>query len=174
MERFEAGCHSSSARKFHRSHRREMAMKISEYMSKDVQIAEPDETMMQVAQTMARLDAGVLPVREGDRLVGMITDRDIAVRGVAMGKGPDTEIREVMSTEVKYCYDDEEVEEVLRNMSDLQVRRLPVVNRNKRLVGIISLGDLATTGETAETGQALSGISKPGGDHSQTSTEGIL
>ena len=149
-------------------------MKISDYMSKDVQIAEPDQTMMQVAQTMASLDAGVLPVREDDRLVGMITDRDIAVRGVAMGKGPDTEIREVMSSDVKYCYDDEDVEEVLRNMGDLQLRRLPVLDRSKRLVGIISLGDLATTGEMVETGEALSGISKPGGEHSQTSTEAIL
>jgi CBS domain-containing protein len=143
-------------------------MKISNCMSKDVQIAEADQTIRQAAQTMARLDAGVMPVREDDRLVGMITDRDIAIRGVAMGKGPDTEIRDVMSTDVKYCYDDDEVEEVLHNMGDLQVRRLPVLNRNKRLVGIVSLGDLATNGEMAETGKALSGISKPGGEHSQT------
>jgi CBS domain-containing protein len=143
-------------------------MKISNCMSKDVQIAEPDQTIRQAAQTMARLDAGVMPVREDDRLVGMITDRDIAIRGVAMGKGPDTEIRDVMSTDVKYCYDDEEVEDVLQNMGDLQVRRLPVLNRNRRLVGIVSLGDLATNGETVETGKALSGISKPGGEHSQT------
>ena len=143
-------------------------MKISDCMSKVVQIAESDQTIKQAAQTMARLDAGAMPVRDGDRLVGMITDRDIAIRGVAMGKGPDTEIRDVMSTDVKYCYDDEEVEEVLHNMGDLQVRRLPVLNRNKRLVGIISLGDLATNGETVEAGKALSGISKPGGEHSQT------
>jgi CBS domain-containing protein len=142
--------------------------KISDCMSKDVQIAEADQTIRQAAQSMARLDAGVMPVREGDRLVGMITDRDIAIRGVAMGKGPDTEIRDVMSTDVKYCYDDEEVEEVLHSMGDLQVRRLPVLNRSKRLVGIISLGDLAKIGETVETGKALSGISKPGGEHSQT------
>ena len=146
-------------------------MKISDCMSKVVQIAEPDQTIKQAAQTMARLDAGAMPVRDGDRLVGMITDRDIAIRGVAMGKGPDTEIRDVMSTDVKYCYDDEEVEEVLHNMGDLQVRRLPVLNRNKRLVGIISLSDLATNGETVEAGKALSGISKPGGEHSRRGIE---
>ena len=98
----------------------------------------------------------------------MITDRDIAIRGVAEGKGPDARIREVMSTEVKYCFDDEDAEEVLRNMSELKVRRLPVVNRDKRLVGIISLGDLAVNGEAAQAGAALGGISQPGGEHSQT------
>ena len=117
---------------------------------------------------MASLDAGALPVSENDRLVGMITDRDIAIRGVAEGKGPDARIREVMSTEVKYCFDDEDAEDVLRNMGDLKVRRLPVVNRDKRLVGIISLGDLAMNGEAAQAGKALGGISQPGGEHSQT------
>ncbi|TJV40187.1 MAG: CBS domain-containing protein, partial [Mesorhizobium sp.] len=102
-----------------------------------------------------------------DRLVGMITDRDIAIRGVALGKGPDTKVRDVMSPEVKYCFDDEDVEHVLENMGDLQVRRLPVLNRDKRLVGIISLGDLSTNGEAAEAGESLSDISKPGGEHSQ-------
>jgi CBS domain-containing protein len=107
-------------------------------------------------------------VGENDRLVGMITDRDIVIRGVAQGKGPDTSVRDVMSREVMYCYDDEEVEDVLANMGDLQVRRLPVLNRDKRLVGIVSIGDLARNGETMEAGQALSGISQPGGEHSQT------
>lgn len=105
------------------------------------------------------LDAGAMPVGEHDRLVGMITDRDIAIRGVAEGKDP-AKIREVMSTDVKYCYDDEGVEHVLHNMGELQVRRLPVLNRNKRLIGIVSLGDLATNGQAAEAGQALSGISR--------------
>jgi len=145
-------------------------VKISDLMTKDVQIAKTGQTIRQAAETMARLDAGVMPVSEDNRLVGMITDRDIAIRGVAMGKGPDTEIRDVMSTKVKYCYDDEDVEEVLHNMGDLQVRRLPVLNREKRLVGIVSLGDLASNGETAETGKALTGISRPGGEHSQTGT----
>jgi CBS domain-containing protein len=143
-------------------------MKVSNCMTNDVQIASSDQTIREVAQVMARLDAGSMPVGDNDRLVGMITDRDIAIRGIAAGKGPNAKVREVMSPDVKYCFDDEEVDEVLHNMGDLQVRRLPVLNRDKRLVGIISLGDLATNGETADAGEALSGISKPGGEHSQT------
>lgn len=143
-------------------------MKVSNCMTNDVQIADPDQTIRDVAQIMARLDAGAMPVGDNDRLVGMITDRDIAIRGIAVGKGPEAKVRDVMSPDVKYCFDDEEVDEVLHNMGDLQVRRLPVLNRNKRLVGIISLGDLATNGETTDAGEALSGISKPGGEHSQT------
>src|SRR5262245_10435356 len=116
---------------------------------------------------MLDIDAGVLPVDENDRLIGMITDRDIAVRGSAMGKGPDASVRDVMTADIKYCFDDQEVEEVTRNMGDLQVRRLPVVNREKRLVGILSLGDVAQT-DGRDAGEALSDISKPGGSHSQS------
>ncbi|ARQ58609.1 MULTISPECIES: CBS domain-containing protein [Rhizobium] len=143
-------------------------MKVSDCMTTDVQITDPEHTLRDVASMMGRLDAGVLPVGENDRLVGMITDRDIAIRGVAEGKGPDAKVRDVMSTDVKYCFDDEDIEDVLHNMGDLQVRRLPVLNRSKRLVGIISLGDLAMMGETMETGKALSDISQRGGAHSQT------
>ncbi|MBB4478023.1 MULTISPECIES: CBS domain-containing protein [Rhizobium] len=143
-------------------------MKVSNCMTTDVQITDPEHTLRDVASMMGRLDAGVLPVGENDRLVGMITDRDIAIRGVAEGKGPDAKVRDVMSTDVKYCFDDEDIEDVLHNMGDLQVRRLPVLNRSKRLVGIISLGDLAMKGETMETGKALSDISQRGGPHSQT------
>jgi CBS domain-containing protein len=126
---------------------REVAMKVRNCMTNDVQIANPDQTIREVAQVMARLDAGSVPVGDNDRLVGMITDRDIAIRGIATGKGPDAKVRDVMSRDVKYCFDDEEIDEVLHNMGDLQVRRLPVLNRGKRLVGIISLGDLATSGK---------------------------
>src|SRR5215475_1696722 len=110
-------------------------MKVSEAMTRDVHLASPNETVQQAARLMASLDAGVLPVGENDRLVGMITDRDIAIRGVAQGKGPRTKVREVMTADVKYCFDDQDVEEVSRNMADIQVRRLPVVNHDKRLVG---------------------------------------
>jgi CBS domain-containing protein len=137
-------------------------------MTNDVEIANPEQSIREAAEIMARLDAGVMPVGENDRLVGIITDRDIAVRGVAKGRGPDAKIRDVMSTDVKYCYEDEEIEDVLRNMGDLQVRRLPVLSRDKRLIGIVSLGDLATNGQAADAGEALSGISKPGGEHSQS------
>lgn len=142
-------------------------MRVSEAMTRDVRVASPDDPIEQAARIMQSLDAGVVPVGEGDRLVGMITDRDIAVRGVAAGKGPSAKVREVMTAEVKYCFDDQELEEVTRNMGDIQLRRLPVVNRDKRLVGILSLGDVATAGAQRRAGDALGGISRPGGQHSQ-------
>ena len=142
-------------------------MRICDCMTSEVRIASPDQTIREAAKIMADIDAGVLPVGENDRLVGIITDRDIAIRGVAEGKGPDAEVREIMSKEVKYCFEDEDIDDVLENMGDLQVRRLPVLSREKRLVGIVSLGDLAGN-EAEEAGEALSSISRPGGEHSQT------
>ncbi len=139
-------------------------MRVSEAMSRDVRLASPDQTIRDVAKIMDDIDAGSVPVSENDRLVGMITDRDIAVRAVAAGKGPDTPVREVMSQEVKYCYDDEDLDHVAKNMGDIRVRRLPVVNRDKRLVGIVSLGDLALKGEKS-VGKAVKGVSQPGGPH---------
>jgi CBS domain-containing protein len=139
-------------------------MKVSEVMTSDVRVANPEQSIREAAQMMAELDAGVLPVGAGDRLVGMITDRDIAIRGVAKGKAPDTLIREVMTDDVKYCFDDEEVDHVARNMADIQVRRLPVVNREKRLVGIIAIADLAANEDPEVVGEAVSGISEPAGD----------
>ena len=144
-------------------------MKVRETMTRDVRIASPEETIRQAARAMADLDAGVLPVGDKDHLVGMITDRDIAIRGIAEGKGPNTKVRDVMTAEIKYCFDDQDVEEVARNMGDIQVRRLPVVDRDKRLVGILSIGDIAMTGEEGTAARALGGISRPGGAHNQTS-----
>jgi CBS domain-containing protein len=119
---------------------------------------------MRVSEAMTRdVRAGALPVGDEDRLVGMITDRDIALRAVAHGKSPDTRIRDVMTDDVKYCFDDDEVEQVARNMGDIQVRRLPVVNRDKRLVGIVSLADIAASEEPEVVGGAVSGISEPSG-----------
>jgi CBS domain-containing protein len=143
-------------------------MKISKIMHRDVEVIAPNKTLRDAALAMKRLDAGVLPVGEHDKLVGMITDRDIAIRGIAEGKGLDSKVRDVMSHEVKYCFEDEEVEHVAENMAELQVRRLPVVNRDKRLVGIVSLGDLATEGSLPKTARALHGISQPGGQHNQS------
>jgi CBS domain-containing protein len=143
-------------------------MKIREAMTPDVRVANPDETIQQAARIMASLDAGVLPVGENDRLVGMITDRDIAIRAIAEGKGPDAKVRDVMTKDVKYCYEDQDVNEVTRDMADLQVRRLPVLNRDKRLVGIVSLGDIAISPDNERAADALSGISRPGGEHTQT------
>jgi len=128
----------------------------------------PDESIQNAARLMAELDAGVLPVAEDDKLIGVITDRDIAIRAVAQGKDSTTHVREVMSQEVLYCYEDQDLPAVARNMSEQQVRRLPVVNRDKRLVGIISLADIAHHENARSTGEAVSRISQPGGAHSQS------
>ena len=137
-------------------------------MTRGVYIANPEQTIQQAAIAMAGIDAGALPVANNDRLIGMITDRDIAVRGVAEGKSPNTPVRDVMTTDVKYCFDDQDIEEVTLNMGDIQVRRLPVVDRDKRLVGILSLGDVAVVDGNRSAGEALSRLSRPGGEHSQT------
>ena len=142
-------------------------MKVTEFMSQDVETVSPDQPIREAAQFMLRADAGAMPVSDGDRLIGMVTDRDIAVRGVAAGKLPSARVREVMSAEVKYCYEDEDTAHVARNMGDQQIRRLPVVDRRKRLVGILSLADLATSAKTGQATAALSGISQAGGSHSQ-------
>ena len=143
-------------------------MKVSDAMSRDVQIASPKQSIRDAARIMAKIDAGALPVGENDRLIGVITDRDIAIRAVAEGKAPTTKIRDVMSEEVLYCFEDQDLEEVAQNMGEMKIRRLPVVNRDKRLVGIISLGDLARREDAGTTGHAVSEISEPGGEHSQT------
>lgn len=143
-------------------------MKVSDKMTRNVRLARLDDTIRDAARTMGEMDAGVLPVTDGDKLVGMVTDRDIAVRAIGAGKGPDTPVREVMTPEVKYCFEDEEIEHVAHNMGDIQVHRLPVVSRDRRLVGIISLGDIAMGEGPRPAGEALAGISRPGGQHSQT------
>ncbi|MEL4378451.1 CBS domain-containing protein [Brucella cytisi] len=142
-------------------------MQVRDMMSADAQIANPQETIQQAARLMASIDAGFLPVGENGHLVGMITDRDIAVRAVALGRGPDTPVRDVMTSDVKYCFMDQEIEDVTANMGEIQVRRLPVLDRNKRLVGVISLGDIALASADGAAGEALAGISRPGGDHTQ-------
>ena len=142
-------------------------MKVCDAMSRDVQIASPKQSIRDAARIMAKIDAGALPVGENDRLVGVITDRDITIRAVAEGKAPTTKIRDVMSQEVLYCFEDQDLEEVAQNMGEMKIRRLPVVNRDKRLVGIISLGDLARKEDAGTTGHAISEISEPGGEHSQ-------
>lgn len=129
-------------------------MKVSEIMSRDVEIANPNQTIAEIARCMADRQIGFLPVGDNDRLVGTITDRDLVVRGLADGLGGDAKVREVMSRDVKYCFEDEDVDDVTRNMGQVQVRRLPVVNRDKRLTGVISLGD-ASLADTAAAGAGL-------------------
>ena len=138
-------------------------MLISDVMTRDVDLIGPGTTLKEAACRMRDRDVGSLPVAESDRLVGMVTDRDIVVKGVADARDAgSTTAREVMSTNVLYCFDDQSVEDVLANMGDVQVRRLPVVDRDKKLVGIVSIGDLAKKGSAKKTGEALKDISKPG------------
>ncbi len=143
-------------------------MKVSEIMTRDVCLANPGQRLRDVAAEMEKHDIGILPVAENDRLVGMITDRDIAVRGISHGLGPDSQVRDVMSAEVRYCFEDDDIDDVAHNMADEQIRRLPVLNENKRLVGIVSLGDLAKGAHERAPGIALAGICQAGGAHSQS------
>ncbi len=144
-------------------------MNVDRCMSTEVYLTTPGHSIGDAARLMKQIDAGVLPVGEDDRLVGMITDRDIAIRAVAEGKGPETRVGEVMSREILYCYDDENLDDVAMQMRELQVRRMPVLNRDKRLVGIISLGDMAQTDDDPERAAiVLSGVSQPGGVHNQS------
>ena len=142
-------------------------MKVIDVMTRDVRTVRPDQTAREAASFMLSEDAGSMPVSDGDRLIGMITDRDIAVRGVAKGHGPDTPVRDLMTDEIICARADDDIEEVATKMSQAQVRRLPVIDANEKLCGIVSLGDLAreTDGDTAD--QALEGVSQRGGQHQQ-------
>lgn len=136
-------------------------MQVSELMTRDVRIASPNDSIEKAARMMGEIDAGILPVGDGDRLVGMITDRDIAIRAVAAGKSATTEVGQVMSKEVKYCFEDEDVSHVAQNMGDIQLHRLVVLNRDKRLVGIVALADIANCEGAGTAGEMVCGISTP-------------
>jgi len=140
--------------------------KISEVMTRDVHIASPNQTIREAANEMAKADIGSLPVGENDRLVGMITDRDIVLRAVANGRDSKTAVREVMTDRIQYCFEDDDIVGVAENMAHLGVRRLPVLNRDKRLVGILSIGDLIHR-DSKTGGKAIAHISEHGGAHSQ-------
>jgi CBS domain-containing protein len=142
-------------------------MKVSEVMTRDVRTIRPDQTAKEAAKFMLNEDAGSMPVSDGDRLVGMITDRDIAVRGVAKGYGPETPVRELMTGDIVCAREDDSIEEVAAKMSRAQVRHMPVVDSNERLCGIVSLGDLAREADDECAEQALEGVSAPGSQHSQ-------
>ena len=135
-------------------------MQVNEVMSRTVDLVNPTMKIREAAVFMRDDNVGALPVGENDRLVGMLTDRDITTRAVARGLSPlECKVRDVMSPEIKYIYEDASIEDAARNMGALQVRRLPVVNRDKRLVGIVSLGDLALK-KTKAAGDALTGVSR--------------
>ena len=142
-------------------------MKVSEVMTRSVATVSPEQTAREAASFMLSNDAGSIPVTEGDRLVGMITDRDIAVRGVANGRGPDTSVRELMSDNVICARVGDNVDDVATQMSEAQVRRLPVVDEDDRLCGIVSLGDLSRQAPGQEATEALESVSAPGDQHRQ-------
>src|ERR671913_134082 len=121
-------------------------MQIRELMTGDVRLLSPQDTVRNAARRMRDEDIGSLPVAEGDRLVGYVTDRDIVVRGLAEGFSGETHIHDVMTDQVLYCFEDDDVEEVAVNMAENQVRRLPVLSQEKRLVGIVALADISTKG----------------------------
>lgn len=142
-------------------------MKIADMMTRDVQVARAEDTLRQTAETMARIDAGSLPVCDGRRLQGIITDRDIVVRALAKGMGPDTTVAQAMTTDVEYCFEDDDLTEVCDKMATGQIRRIPVVNRDRELVGIVSLGDLARQSPPSKAGDVLEEVSQPGGNNLQ-------
>lgn len=137
-------------------------MKIRDVMSKDVQVARPEDTLQNVAGRMAAGDFGFIPVAEGDRLIGALTDRDIVVRGVASGAGPEARVLDVLSRDALVVRADDELKTALDLMSSRQIRRLPVVDKDGRLVGVVSLGDLSTRVKERYAGEALEEISRPG------------
>lgn len=142
-------------------------MKVSEVMTTEVETISSEQTAREAASFMLRADAGSIPVCDNGKVIGIITDRDIAVRGVAEGRGPDTPVSELMSDGIICAHEDEEVNSVAKRMSEEQVRRIPVLDLDENLVGIVSLGDLTreANGEAAQ--EALEGVSSPGGMHQQ-------
>jgi CBS domain-containing protein len=140
-------------------------MQVKDVMTRGAECIAPDESLQEAARKMRALDVGALPICDNDRLTGMITDRDIAVRAVAEGRDPKTtHVRDAMSKGVNYCLEDDDVAEAARLMKDRQVRRLIVLDRNKRLAGIVSLGDLAVqTGDEHLAGKTLEQVSQPAG-----------
>ena len=135
---------------------------LRDVMSRDVKLVGPDTTIREAAQQMRDGDFVMLPLEENDRMIGAVSDRDIAIRAIADDKGPTTTVREIMSEGICWAYEDDSVEQAARIMSERQIRRLPVVNRDKRLVGIVALGDFAVDrSEIKPAAEALSAISQP-------------
>jgi CBS domain-containing protein len=142
-------------------------MKVSEVMTRDVQTVRPDQPVQDAASFMLSADAGSIPVTDGDRLIGIITDRDIAVQGVAKGYGPDTPVRELMTGDIICARHDDDLDDVASKMSEAQVRRLPVIDADERLCGIVSIGDLSREADEDCAAEALEGVTQPGGQHQQ-------
>lgn len=141
-------------------------MRAGDAMTRDVCVCGPGETIADCAAAMARNDIGALPVTENNLLIGMITDRDITVRAVAAGKGPETPVREILSKEVLYCFEDQDLGHVAKSMGQARIRRVPVLTRESRVAGMLSLSDVALRSPEI-AGAAICELSKPGGAHSQ-------
>jgi CBS domain-containing protein len=140
-------------------------MKISKIMSSGVEIISPDDTIQSAAAKMKEADVGFLPVGENDKLIGMLTDRDIALRAVAEGKNPATcKVREIMTDKVLYCREDDAVEDAATSMAEMQIRRVPIVNDEKRLVGVLSIGDIAFRHKASTAGKTLGSVCSPDGN----------
>jgi CBS domain-containing protein len=139
-------------------------MQLKDIMTRDPVVLRPDSTLKEAAQRMREIDSGVMPVGEDDQLLGMLTDRDITVRATAEGKDPNsTPVREVMTPEVVYCFEDDDVEAAAKRMEEHQIRRLIVLNRDKRLVGIVALGDIAVHAPSDRlAGEITEAVSEPG------------
>lgn len=144
-------------------------MKIAEVMTPSPEVVTPEQPIQEAARRMLDADTGALPVGDGQRLIGMVTDRDITVRAVAEGRGPDTPVREVMSEKLLFAWDDQDVDEVAMQMSDAQVRRMPILSRQgEALVGMVSIADLVQSNQGEAAGVAVAGVTEPGGEHNQS------
>lgn len=136
-------------------------MKVKDVMTRNCTFISPQTTLAEAAKIMADQDIGFIPVAENDKMIGMITDRDIVIRAIAKGADTKSAVKDAMSPKTYYCFDDQDAEEVCANMSDIKVRRLPVVNREKRLVGVVSIGDLAQNVNKIKLGQTVQSITDP-------------
>ncbi|MCL6701893.1 CBS domain-containing protein [Pseudomonas sp. SAICEU22] len=136
-------------------------MKINEIMSREVRTISPDTPLREVALIMRQADIGALVINQNDRMAGMVTDRDLVVRAMAEGMNMDTPVSRIMSDEVRYCFDDEEIDHVAKNMAQIEKRRLPVVNRDKRLVGMVSLANVASCNADKVSANLLRGVAQP-------------
>jgi CBS domain-containing protein len=140
---------------------RSFVMRVKDVMTEDPQVVRPQTSLKEVAETMKSLDVSVVPVCENDRLVGMVTDRDIVVRAEAEGRDPSAMVEQAMTPGVTFCFEEDDIDSAVRLMEEKQIRRLPVLNAQHRLVGIVSLGDLAVSGDQRTAGEVLERVSEP-------------
>lgn len=142
-------------------------MKVREVLTRDVRTARPEDTIQQLARLMADADTGAVPILEGERPIGLVTDRDIVIRALAEGRGLETTASQVMTSNLEFASEDDDLSEVAEKMARMQIRRILVLDDGRRLCGILSLGDLAQEEKAKAAGKTLEQISQPGGQHAQ-------